>query len=180
MRHPASERRRVVVTGLGLISPIGLDVATAWRNLIAGRSGIRRITLFPTDELRVKIAGEAWGFDPVTYLSPKEARRSDRNVQFALAAAMEALRQAGLRWPLTGEAANLTGTIIGSGAGGVSTYVAQQAILDQRGARHMSPLAIPMIVSDAASVRVSILAGACGPSFGVASACSTGADAIGT
>src|SRR5262245_60689842 len=95
--------RRIVITGLGLISPIGLDVPTAWQNLIAGRSGIRPITLFPTDDFRVKLAGEAWGFDPTHYLSAKDARRADRNVQFALVAAMEAMRQAGLTWPLTGD-----------------------------------------------------------------------------
>jgi beta-ketoacyl-acyl-carrier-protein synthase II len=179
MRHAASAPRRVVVTGLGVIGPVGLDVPTSWRNLVAGRSGIGPITLFPAEDYRVRIAGEAWGFDPVAFMPPKEARRADRNVQFALAAAIEALRQAGLEWPLTGCEANRTGTIIGSGAGGVSTYVAQQAILDTRGPRHISPLSIPMIVADSASVRVSILAGACGPSFGVVSACSTGADAIG-
>ena len=180
MSQSSAAPRRVVVTGLGLISPVGLDVPSAWRNLIAGRSGIRPITLFPTDEFRVKVAGEAWGFDPVTYMPAKEARRADRNVQFALAAAMEAMRQAGIRWPLSGDEANLTGTIVGSGAGGIWTYVAQQAILDRRGPRHLSPLSIPMIVVDSASVCVSILAGACGPNFGVVSACSTGADAIGT
>jgi beta-ketoacyl-acyl-carrier-protein synthase II len=172
--------RRVVVTGLGLISPIGLDVPSAWQNLVAGRSGIKPITLFPTDDFRVKVAGEVWGFDPVIYMPAKEARRADRHVQFAVAAAMEAMQQAGIRSPLTGDEANLTGTIIGSGAGGIWTYVAQQAILDRRGPRHLSPLAIPMIVADSASVRVSILAGARGPSFGVVSACSTSADAIGT
>jgi 3-oxoacyl-[acyl-carrier-protein] synthase II len=180
MSQSTAAPRRVVVTGLGLISPIGLDVPSAWQNLIAGRSGIRTITLFPTDDFQVKVAGEAWGFDPVSYMPAKEARRADRNVQFALAAAMEAMRHAGITWPLTGEEANITGTIIGSGAAGIWTYVAQQAILDRRGPRYMSPLTIPMIVVDSASVGVSILAGACGPNFGVASACSTGADAIGT
>ena len=180
MNQSTAAPRRVVVTGLGLISPIGLDVPSAWANLIAGRSGIKPITLFPTDDFRVKFAGEAWGFDPVTYMPAKEARRADRNVQFALVAAMEAMQQAGITWPLTGDEANLTGTIIGSGAAGIWTYVAQQAILDRRGPRHMSPLTIPMIVVDSASVGVSIIAGACGPNFGVASACSTGADAIGT
>jgi beta-ketoacyl-acyl-carrier-protein synthase II len=176
----ASTSRRVVITGLGLISPIGLDTPTAWQNLIAGRSGIRPITLFPTDEFRVKFAGEAWGFDPVNYMSAKEARRADRNVQFALAAAMEAMRQAGIHWPLTGDDADVTGTLIGSGAAGIWTYVAQQAILDKYGPSRLSPLLIPMIVVDSASVQVSILAGAHGPNFGVASACSTGADAIST
>lgn len=174
-----STSRRVVVTGLGLISPIGLDVFTAWQNLIAGQSGVRPITLFPTDDFRVKLAGEAWGFDPTHYMSAKDARRADRNVQFALAAAMQAMRQAGLAWPLTETEAEATGTLIGSGAAGIWTYVTQQAILDKQGPSRLSPLLIPMIVVDSASVQVSILAGAHGPNFGVASACSTGADAIG-
>src|SRR6185503_19441996 len=110
---------------------IGLDVPTAWQNLIAGRSGIRSISLFPTDDFRVKLAGEAWGFDPLHYLPAKDARRADRNVQFALAAAMEAMRQARLTWPLADGESDATGALIGSGAAGVSTYVAQQAIMDK-------------------------------------------------
>ena len=170
----------MVVTGLGVVSPVGLDVPTAWRHIVEGRSGIRPITLFPTDDLRVKVAGEAWGFDPLAYLSAKQARRADRNVQFALVAAMEAMRQAGMTWPLTGEDADTTGTYIGSGAGGIWTYVAQQAVLDRQGPSRLSPLLIPMFVIDSASVQVSIMAGACGPNMGMASACSTGNDAIGT
>lgn len=172
--------RRVVITGMGLISPIGLDVPSAWAALLAGHSGIRPITLFPTDDFRVKIAGEAWGFDPLHYLSNKEARRADRNVQFALAAAQEALRQAGLSTPLPSTLAEVTGTLVGSGAGGIWTYVAQQEILNKYGPQRLSPMLIPMIVTDSASVQVSIWAGACGPNFGVSSACSTGADALGT
>lgn len=170
----------MVVTGLGVVSPVGLDVPTAWQHVVEGRSGIRPITLFPTDDLCVKVAGEAWGFDPLAYLSAKQARRADRNVQFALVAAMEAMRQAGMTWPLTGEDADTTGTYIGSGAGGIWTYVAQQAVLDQHGPSRLSPLLIPMFVIDSASVQVSIMAGACGPNMGMASACSTGNDAIGT
>jgi 3-oxoacyl-[acyl-carrier-protein] synthase II len=105
------------VTGLGAVGPVGLEVPTAWRRVVEGESGIRRITQFPTDDFRVKIAGEAWGFDPLDYLSPKQARRADRNVQFALVAAMEALNQAAISWPLAGNDADATGTCIGSGAG---------------------------------------------------------------
>ncbi len=179
MGEPPSAARRVVVTGLGAVGPVGLDVSAAWQAIVAGRSGIRPITLFPTDDFAVKVAGEAWGFDPLAHMSPRQARRADRNVQFALVAAMEAMTQAAVSWPLAGDAADATGTIIGSGAGGISTYTAQQAILDRHGPSRMSPLSIPMIVVDSASVQVSIMAGACGPNFGVASACSTGSDAIG-
>lgn len=177
---PLPTPRRVVITGMGLISPVGLNVATAWANVAAGRSGLGLITHFPTHDFRVKIAGEAWGFNPTDYMSAKDARRADRNVQFALAAAQEALTQAGLRWPFTKQLAEDTGTLIGCGAGGISTYVVQQALLDQYGPQRLSPLLIPLIVIDNASVQVSILTGACGPNFGVASACSTGTDAIGT
>ena len=107
--------RRVVITGLGLISPVGLDVPSAWRNVAEGRSGIGRITLFNTDDQRVKIAGEAWGFNPADFMPAKEARRADRNVQFALAAAQQALAQARLK--ITDANADDIGVLIGSGAG---------------------------------------------------------------
>ncbi len=162
---------------MGLISPVGLDVPTAWRNVAAGRSGIGRITLFNADDQRVKIAGEAWGFNPTDFMSAKEARRADRNVQFALAATQQALAQS--RLSITVENADDVGVLIGSGAAGIWTYTTQQAVLDAHGPQRLSPLLIPMIVVDSASVQVSILAGARGPNFGIASACSTGADSIG-
>lgn len=174
-----SSAPRIVITGLGLISPVGLDVATGWRNVAGGRSGIRRITLFDVsgDRWQVKIAGEAWGFDPLNYLTAKEARRADRGVQFALAAAAEAMAQA--RLAITPANADDIGVMIGSGSGGIWTYTAQQAILDAKGPQRMNPLLIPMEVVDSAGVQVGIKYGAHGPNFGLASACSTGADAIG-
>jgi len=172
---------RVVVTGMGVISPVGLNVKTAWANVVAGRSGIGHITLFPTDDFRVKIAGEAWGFNPTDFMSAKEARRADRNVQFAIAATKEALDQAQLTLPITnGVDADEVGVIIGTGAAAIWTYTAQQAVMDAYGPQRLSPLLIPMITVDSASVQVSILTGARGPNFGIASACSTGGDAIGT
>ncbi len=170
---------RVVITGMSLISPVGLDVATGWSNVAGGRSGIRRITLFDVsgDEWRVKIAGEAWGFDPLNYMTAKEARRADRGVQFALAAAAEAVAQA--RLTITPANADDVGVMIGSGSGGIWTYTAQQAIFDAKGPQRMKPLLIPMEVVDSAGVQVGIKYGAHGPNFGLASACSTGADAIG-
>jgi beta-ketoacyl-acyl-carrier-protein synthase II len=177
MSAPTSPSRRVVITGMGVISPVGLNVPAAWQNLVAGRSGIGPITLFDADDQRVKIAGEAWGFTPTDFMSAKEARRADRNVQFAVAAAKEALAQA--RLSLDDSNADGVGVLIGSGAGGIWTYTAQQAVLDRHGPQRLSPLLIPMITVDSASVQVSILTGARGPSFGLASACSTGADAIG-
>jgi 3-oxoacyl-[acyl-carrier-protein] synthase II len=174
-----AEGSRVVVTGMGLISPVGLDVPTAWKNVVEGVSGIGPITLFPTDGFRVTIAGEAHGFEPTDYMTPKEARRADRNVQFAVAAAKQAIEQAGLDCPFDGEQAFQAGAVIGSGAGGITTYMAQHAVLNQDGPSRLNPMLVPMIVVDSASVQVSIVAGARGPGFGIASACSTGADAIG-
>ncbi|MBL8046808.1 MAG: hypothetical protein JNL09_09715, partial [Anaerolineales bacterium] len=169
--------RRVVITGFGLISPVGLDVPTAWANVKAGRSGIRPITLFDTEKFRVKIAGEAWGFDAQNYMSAKEARRADRNAQFALAATQEAVRHAQLSIDETN--ADDVGVLIGTGAAGIWTYTAQQKVMDEAGPTRLSPLLIPMITVDSASVQVSIATGARGPNFGVASACSTGANSIG-
>lgn len=177
MNSPSPFGRRVVITGLGLISPVGLEVPTAWANVLAGRSGVRPITLFETEKFRVKIAGEAWGFEAQNYMSAKEARRADRNVQFALAAAQEALNHA----HLTIENANAddVGVLIGTGAAGIWTYTAQQKVMDEGGPSRLSPLLIPMITVDSASVQVSIATGARGPNFGIASACSTGVNSIG-
>ncbi len=170
--------KRVVITGAGAITPVGLTVVEAWRSVLAGHSGIGPITLFDTTPFAVKIAGEAHGFDPLTVMSAKEARRADRNVQFALAAAHQAVEHAGLR---IGDNADpdQTGVLIGTGAAGIWTYTTQQKVMDQQGPSRISPLLIPMITVDSASVQVAIRFGARGPNFGVASACSTGVDAIG-
>ena len=170
---------RVVVTGMGVISPVGLSVAEAWRNVVAGRSGIRRITQFDVsdDVWRVKIAGEAWGFDPLNYLSAREARRADRTTQFALSAVAEALAQS--RLTITPSIADEMGVIIGCGSGGIWTYASQYETLLTKGPHRMNPLLIPMEVVDSSGVQVSIRYGLHGPNFGVVSACATGADAIG-
>jgi beta-ketoacyl-acyl-carrier-protein synthase II len=169
---------RVVITGIGLISPVGLDLDRAWSNIAAGRSGIGRITLFDTDQFRVKIAGEAWGFDPINFMSIREARRADRSVQFAIAAADQAVQQA--RLVISADNADHIGVMIGTGSAGIWTYTANQAIMDNKGPHHMNPLMIPMIVADSASVQLGIKHGVHGPNFGIASACATGNDAIGS
>ncbi len=163
---------------MGAITPVGLNVEAAWRNVLGGCSGIGPITLFDTTPFAVKIAGEAAGFDPLMSMSAKEARRADRNVQFALAAAQQAVDQAGLRLGANADA-DQTGVLIGSGAAGIWTYTTQQRVMDQQGPSRISPLLIPMITVDSASVQVAIRFGARGPNFGLASACSTGVDAIG-
>jgi 3-oxoacyl-[acyl-carrier-protein] synthase II len=170
--------QRVVTTGMGLISPVGLDVDRAWSNIIAGRSGIGRITLFDTDPFRVKIAGEAWGFNPINYMSIKEARRADRSVQFVIAAADQAVRQA--RLIFSPETVDHIGVMIGTGSAGIWTYTTNQAIMDSTGPTHMNPLMIPMIVADSASVQVGIKYAVHGPNFGIVSACATSNDSIGS
>lgn len=177
MNMAPSSARRVVITGLGVISPVGLSVSEAWQNILAGRSGIRSITLFDAEKFRVKIAGEAWGFNPTDHMSAKDARRADRNVQFAIAATREALAMARLQ--IDDANADDVGVLIGTGAAGIWTYTAQQKVMDEQGPQRISPLLIPMITVDSASVQVSILFGARGPSLGLAAACSTGVDSIG-
>lgn len=161
---------------MGAVTPVGLDVETSWRAVSEGRSGIGPVTLVPVDHLPVRIAGEVKGFDPTTVMEAKEARRADRFSQFAVAAAREAVRQAGL--VIDDSNANDVGVIIGSGAGGIQTYTDNQHIMDDRGAGRLNPLMIPMVTADSASVQVSIQTGAHGITFGVAAACSTGNDAI--
>ena len=171
--------RRVVVTGVGLVSPVGLDVATAWAALIAGRSGIGRITRFDVsgDEWRVKIAGEAWGFDPADHMSAKEARRVDRTTQLALAAADEAVAQSCLTKVADRDD---IGVIVGCGSGGIETYADAYRTLLDKGPARMNPFLIPAEVVDAPGVAVAIRHGFHGPNFAVTSACASGADAIGT
>ncbi len=168
---------RVVVTGLGTICPVGLDVPTTWRNLLAGQSGVGPITHFDTTGYRVRFAAEVHGFEPTDYMEAKTARRSDRFVQFAIAAAREALAQS--RLTITPHNAEEVGIIIGSGIGGVGTYSGQAEVLMTKGPRHINPFLIPMIIIDMAAGQLAIEIGAQGPNFGVVSACATGAHAIG-
>ncbi len=174
--QPGFIPRRVVVTGMGALTPVGLDVETSWRAVVEGRSGIGPVTLVPVDDINVKIAGEVKGFDPKNFMDAKDTRRADRFAQFAVAAAREALGHA--KFVINDENSDEIGVIIGSGAGGIQTYTDNQRIMDQRGAGRLNPLMIPMITTDSASVQVSIQTGAHGVTFGMAAACSTGNDAI--
>lgn len=174
-----NERARVVVTGMGIVSPVGLNLSSAWADVVAGRSGIRRITLFDAsgDEWPVKIAGEAWGFDPLDHMTSRDARRADRSTQFALVAAEEAVAQARLH--ITPAVADDIGVMVGTGSGGIWTFTKQHRILLEKGPARMSPLTVPLEVVDAAGVQISIRYGVHGPNFGIASACASSADAIG-
>ncbi len=172
-------RRRVVVTGMGALTPIGNDVATFWARLVRGDSGIRRITSFDPERVTSKIAGEVQDFDPSGVLDRKEIRRNDRFTQFALVATREAMNQAGLPEHLEGELADRTGTIIGSGLGGSGTLAEQFTINATRGPDRLSPFFVPMAIVNLASGQTSISFGARGPSWATVSACATAGHAIG-
>jgi len=171
------EPRRVFVTGIGIISPLGLDSASTWKNLVEGQSGIDFITAFDAEGFDTRFAGEVKGFDPESYLERKEARRMDRFAQFAAVAAKEACRQAHLT-PAAGDAYRV-GVIIGSGIGGINTLSQQMEVLSQRGPRRVSPFLIPMMLADMASAQVSMVTGSMGANYCLVSSCSSGADALG-
>jgi 3-oxoacyl-[acyl-carrier-protein] synthase II len=170
---------RVVVTGIGIICPLGLNMSQTWESLISGQSGIDYITLFDANAIacKTKFAGEVKGFDPTNYIDRKSARRMDRFSQFALVAAKEALNQAGLQ--VSPENSNSIGIFVGSGIGGLTTLFEQTKVLLEKGADRISPFLVPMMISDMAAAQISILLGIKGPNLGITSACSSGSDAIG-
>jgi 3-oxoacyl-[acyl-carrier-protein] synthase II len=168
---------RVVITGLGVVSPVGLDVDTMWQNLIAGQSGIRPITQFDPADLEVRFAGEAHGFDPLDHMSAKEARRVDRFTQFAIAALEQVLAQSGL--VVDEHNADQVGAIVGAGIGGISTYTRDLDALREKGPRQVNPFLLTMISADVPAVQIALRTGARGPNLGLSSACATGADALG-
>jgi 3-oxoacyl-[acyl-carrier-protein] synthase II len=170
-------KRRVVVTGMGVITPVGNDVATFWKSLIEGKSGVRVIDRFDVTDYPTKIAAQVEGFNPEDFIDKKEAKRMDRFAQFAVACAKMAKEDAGLE--ITPENAERVGVYIGSGIGGISTLMEQHQILLEKGPRRVSPFMIPMMISDMASGQVSIHLGAKGPNSSPISACATGTNAIG-
>ena len=170
-------RRRVVVTGLGVISPVGNSVAEAWENLTAGKSGITRITKFDPSAFKAQIAGEVTNFDITTYLSAKEARRMDTFIHFGMAAGIQALRDAGLDTPQAD--AERIGVNIGSGIGGLPLIEGTHNDFLAGGPRKISPFFIPGTISNMISGNLSILHGLKGPNIAVVTACTTGLHAIG-
>jgi 3-oxoacyl-[acyl-carrier-protein] synthase II len=169
---------RVVVTGIGVLSPLGLTVSDTWTALIDGRSGIDYITLFDTEGFETKIAGEVKGFDAADYINRKDARRMDRFAQLGVAAAVAAVEDAGLKIDDTNRYD--IGVLVGSGAGGLITLQDQMKNLLEQGPGRVSPFLAPMLGSDTASANISIVLGAKGPNFCTTSACSSSADAVGT
>ena len=168
---------RVVVTGIGLVTPVGLNSESTWNSLVEGRSGIDYICLFDAEGYESRIAGEVDNFDASAALGRKEAKRLDRFSQFACVAALEALEHANLN--MEKEDADRVGVLIGSGVGGIITISDQHKILLKRGPKRVSPFLVPMMLGDMASGQVSMMIGAKGPNFSTVSACATGADSIG-
>jgi 3-oxoacyl-[acyl-carrier-protein] synthase II len=171
--------RRVVVTGLGMVTALGADVASTWDGLVAGRSGIGPITAFDPSRLASRIAGEVPDFDPSPVLDRKEQRRNDRYTQLALVATREAMADAGLPERLDGSLAERTGIILGTGLGGGQTFAEQAAVSIAKGPDRISPFFIPMTIPNLAAGQASIVFGALGPNFAVSSACATGGHALG-
>ena len=175
--------RRAVVTGLGIVSPVGIGAEATWEALVAGRSGIDTITLFDASEFDVDVAGEVKGFDATNYMDAKDARRHDRSTHLAVAATGEALRDAGLLGDdghVTSEVdADRFGMVFGTGIGGIGLLLENQMILVERGARRVSPFLIPHMLPDSPSGQVAIEYGIRGHNMAVVSACATGGHAVG-
>ena len=171
-------KRRVVVTGMGAVTPVGNDVATMWRSLIEGRSGAAPITHFDASTFDVRFACEVKGFDPLDFMDRKEAKRADPFTQYAVAAAKGAMDDAGFG-DRTGYDPFNTGVVIGSGIGGLRIFEEQHDVYRQRGPSKISPFFIPMFISDIAAGVVSMQFGAKGPNYATVSACATSAHAIG-
>jgi len=172
--------RRVVVTGMGALTPIGNDVAAFWDSLVNGRSGIGRITLFDPVKVASKVAGEVRGFDAEAVMPKKEVRRNDRYVHFAWAAVAEAMRDADLPNPIEDESlAWRTGCIIGSGIGGINTMIRDIIEANEEGIERIGPFLVTALIPDMAAGYVAIYANARGPNYATVSACSSANHAIG-
>ncbi len=171
--------RRVVVTGLGAVSPVGLDVASSWEAILAGQCGIDKITHFDASQFGAQIAAEVKGFDPSQWLPAKEARRFDRFIAYACAAGIQALDDAGLKFEENEDEANRAGCIIGSGIGGLDMLCANYKVLMERGPRRVSPFMIPGTIINLASGELSILRHLKGPNLTTVTACASGLHAIG-
>ena len=171
-------KRRVVVTGLGAISPVGNDVATTWRSLVEGRSGAAPITKFDASQFPVRFAAEVKNFDALDFMDRKEAKRADHYTQYAVAAAVQAMADAGFA-DGNGYDREQTGVILGSGIGGLKSFEEQHDVYRERGPSKISPFFIPMFIADIAAGIVSMRFNARGPNYATVSACATSAHAIG-
>jgi 3-oxoacyl-[acyl-carrier-protein] synthase II len=169
--------RRVVITGLGLITPLGIGVEKSWSGLTEGRSGIVRISRFDASAFQTQIAGEVDGFDPEDYIEPKEVKKMDRFIHFGVAAASMALEDSGLK--IDESNAARVGVFVGAGMGGLPAIEHYHKVLIEKGPRRITPFFIPMLIINLAAGQISIKFGAKGPNSAVATACATGSHAIG-
>jgi 3-oxoacyl-[acyl-carrier-protein] synthase II len=172
-----SPSRRVMITGVGVVASLGHDASTFWNNLVAGRCGIKRVSLFDPTEFASQIGAEVRDWEAAQHMDPKEARRNDRYTHFGFVAAKQAVADSGLE--MGQEDGDRVGVIIGSGIGGMYTYESQLKVLAERGPRKVSPFTIPSLIGNMCSGLVAIEYGARGPNFGVVSACATGTHALG-
>ena len=170
-------RNRVVVTGLGCVSPVGNNVKDTWEALLAGRSGAAPITAFDASAHKTKFAAEVKGFDPVALFGTREARKMDRFTQFATAATLEAMSHANLT--ITESNRDRVGILIGTGIGGIITLLEQYEVLRERGPERISPFLIPMMISDSAAGTIAIRVGVRGPNMSLATACASGTNSLG-
>ncbi len=170
-------RTRVVVTGLGCVSPLGLNVNETWDALLAGKSGAGPITRFDASKFKTKFAAEVKGFDPVALFGTRDARKMDRFTQLAIASADEALAQSGLKIDESNR--DRVGALIGTGIGGVATLLDNYEMLRERGPERVSPFLVPMMISDSAAGILAIRTGARGPNMSLVTACATGTNAVG-
>jgi 3-oxoacyl-[acyl-carrier-protein] synthase II len=162
---------RIVITGMGAITPLGRDVHSTWEAMVAGRPGVAPISLFDPAGFETQIAAEVKDYEPTDYFSSKEARRLDRCTQFSVIAAREALQSSGLQ--IDDANADRVGVVVGTGIGGIGTLAEQLEVLRTRGPDRVSPFLVPMMIADTPSGQISIITGAKGPNFGVVSACAT-------
>jgi len=170
-------RKRVVVTGLGLITPVGIGVDKSWAALVQGKSGIRRITRFDASVFQTQIAGEVDGFNPEDYIEIKEVKKMDRFIHFGVAASTMAMRDSGLK--IDEQNAGRVGVFVGAGMGGLPAIEHYHKVLLEKGPRRITPFFIPMLIINLAAGQISIKLGAKGPNSAPATACATGSHAIG-
>jgi 3-oxoacyl-[acyl-carrier-protein] synthase II len=171
-------RKRVVITGMGVVTPLGHDVPAYWEGLVAGRSGVGPVTLYDASDQAVRIAAEVKGFDPAVFLDRKHIRRTDRFTQLALVATDQAVADAGLAFEVNGGGQSV-GVVLGTAVGGIRTLLENSEVMQARGARRVSALMVPMMMPNAAAGEIAIRYGLRGMTLSVASACATGTNAIG-
>ena len=172
-----SNNRRVVVTGLGMVGPVGLSVKESWENILAGKSGIRPLEHFDVSDYSVKFGGSVWGFDVTNYLSAKEARKMDPFIHYGVAAAKEAIEDSGIE--VTDENAERIGVMVGSGIGGLPGIEKGRQTIDKSGPRRISPFFVPSNIINMISGNLSIMYGMKGPNLAIVTACTTGTHNIG-